>query len=306
MYYIFLSDEVRETEENPAQPEQRLSFIAPTQLPSVRKFLEETQVFLPPSPPPPSLPSPLSTLPPRHRRYCCRSSLSTPRHPLPPCLLFRFFLRIQWSPNPSRTTLPPSRLRYPSFSSYLGGTASRNNSIFLCEYNFAFNLFSPLFPSLTRSLAKIPTASRFLSPFFPLRHYLIPFAFSRSPFSTFSLALLLRVSFRFFHSEPSLPPLTFVDGARPLRRSPSASSLASALAHFHHPLQPLRTASLLSVSFRSKYSVSLSFYCLSSFSFSFLSLYLSSHRVLSFSLGFILLPPLPSFCLATPFGRCNY
>lgn len=40
------------------------------------------------------------------------------------------------------------RCRHPSFSSYLAGTASRNNSIFLCEYNFAFNLFSPLFPSL--------------------------------------------------------------------------------------------------------------------------------------------------------------
>lgn len=37
-------------------------------------------------------------------------------------------------------------------------------------------------------------------------------AFSRSPFSAFSLALLLRVSFRFFQSEPSLPPLTFADG----------------------------------------------------------------------------------------------
>lgn len=45
------------------------------------------------------------------------------------------------------------RCRHPSFSSYLAGTASRNNSIFLCEYNFAFNLFSPLFPSLVLSRA---------------------------------------------------------------------------------------------------------------------------------------------------------
>lgn len=90
----------------------------------------------------------------------------------------------------------------------------------MCEYNFAFNLFSPLFPSLARSLAKIPTAVDRLS--LPLpppaprpRPPCTPLVFSRSPFSAFSLALLLRVSFRFFHSEPSLPPLTFVGEVAP-------------------------------------------------------------------------------------------
>lgn len=86
----FLPDEDRKTGESSAQPVVRLSFIAPTQLPFVRKFLEETQVFLPPSLPPPTLPSPLSTLPPQHRRHRCRSSLSdsAPRHPRnTPCRL---------------------------------------------------------------------------------------------------------------------------------------------------------------------------------------------------------------------------
>lgn len=141
--------------------------------------------------------------------------LLTPRapwYPLPPYLLFRFFLRTQWSPNPSRTTLPPSRLRYPSFSSYLGGTASRNNSIFLCEYNFAFNLFSPLFPSLACSPAKIPTAVDRLS----LPPSLPPASRALRLVLLFpiSLALLLYVSLRFFRSEPSSPPLTSVYAAR--------------------------------------------------------------------------------------------
>lgn len=84
-----------------------------------------------------------------------------------------------------------------------------------------------------------PLASSLLSPSPPP-----PFAFSRSPFSAFSLALLLRVSLRFFQSEPSSPPLTFVDGACPRRRPPSASSPVAASAHFRHPLRPLRIASL--------------------------------------------------------------
>lgn len=88
MYFLlFEQDEDRETGESSMQPVVRLSFIAPTQLPSVRKFLEETQVFLPPSPPPSSLPSPLSTLPPRHRRHRCRSDFA-PRPPRStPCRL---------------------------------------------------------------------------------------------------------------------------------------------------------------------------------------------------------------------------
>lgn len=84
-----------------------------------------------------------------------------------------------------------------------------------------------------------PLTSSLLSPSPPPS-----FAFSRSPFSAFSLALLLRVSLRFFQSEPSSPPLTFVDGACPRRRPPSASSPVAASAHFHHPLRPLRIASL--------------------------------------------------------------
>ena len=107
-------------------------------------------------------------------RRAGRKFLESPCLPLAPPTplssqpLFRFFLRAQWSPNPSRTALPPT-----SFSSYLGGTASRNNSIFLCEYNFAFNLFSPLFPSFVTVRSPLaptprnhhPSTSQFHDPF---------------------------------------------------------------------------------------------------------------------------------------------
>jgi len=196
--------------------------------------------------PPTARRPPLSTLPPLDILGTARPSLTHPSlhppwYPLPPYLLFRFFLRTQWSPNPSRTTLPPSLLRYPSFSSYLGGTASRNNSIFLCEYNFAFNLFSPLFPSLARSPAKIPTAVDRLSlppslppalppslpPILPLslslpcppRLLLGASSFSFFPSRSRSF---FAFSLRFFRSEPSSPPLTSVYGVRP----PPASSFS--------------------------------------------------------------------------------
>ena len=115
------------------------------------------------------------------------------------------------------------RCRHPSFSSYLAGTASRNNSIFLCEYNFAFNLFSPLFPSLVLSRAPGDPNSR------------------GSPLSlSLSLSLSLRVSLLppfsrclrpccLFH-EPSSPPPTSVYGG--LSLDPALSRfLFSALCH---------------------------------------------------------------------------
>jgi hypothetical protein len=177
--------------------------------------------------PPTARRPPLSTLPPLDivgtaaaRPSLTHPSLQPPWYPLPPYLLFRFFLRAQWSPNPSRTTLPPSLLRYPSFSSYLGGTASRNNSIFLCEYNFAFNLFSPLFPSLARSPAKIPTAVDRLSlpPSRPLPPSLPP---SSAPSPHRPLA-----------SSSGSPRSPFSLLARaPSSRSASVSSAANLLRH---------------------------------------------------------------------------
>lgn len=187
-------DEDRETGERARRSRWCAFLLSPLDSATLRKKISRRNAGLSPAiatpPPPPRLSHrhfPLSHLdiagtaaarPP--------DSAPRPRRSIPPCRpsrLFRFFLRTQWSPNPSRTTLPPSRLRYPSFSSYLGGTASRNNSIFLCEYNFAFNLFSPLFPSLARSLAKIPTAVDRLSlPLsLPPRHPPPPYSSSPSP-----------------------------------------------------------------------------------------------------------------------------
>lgn len=176
------------------------------------------------------------------------------------------------------TARPHTRsLRYPSFSSYLGGTASRNNSIFLCEYNFAFNLFSPLFPSLARSLAKIPTAVDRLSlPSSTPSHAYRSLRLTGSlPPSLLSLALLTRVSLRFFHSEPSSPPLTSVYG----ELAPSDVLLHSLISRRHRSRRP-RTLSPSSStpshchaavrSFRSKHSALL---CL--FLYLFLSIYLS-------------------------------
>lgn len=126
-----------------------------------------------------------------------------------------------------------------------------------------------------------PLTSSLLSPSPPPS----PFAFSRSPFSAFSL--LLRVSLRFFQSEPSSPPLTFVDGACPRRRSPSASSPVAASAHFHHPLRPLRIASLPSVPFALNIQL-LSFFLFFSLS---LSRYFSTIAVHLFLRLFLHCPP---------------
>ena len=104
-----------------------------------------------PLPPPPATTAyttspPLPALPSEHNG--ARIHLGQPYPPPPP----------PPPPQPPPTASPsaPRRSRRPSFSSYLGGTASRNNSIFLCEYNFAFNLFSPLFPSPALLLSHAP------------------------------------------------------------------------------------------------------------------------------------------------------
>lgn len=49
--------------------------------------------------------------PPSHLDIASTAAARVPVRLTPPssCLLFRFFLRTQWSPNPSRTTLPPAR-----------------------------------------------------------------------------------------------------------------------------------------------------------------------------------------------------
>lgn len=140
----------------------------------------------------------------------------------------------------------------------------------MCEYNFAFNLFSPLFPSLACSPAKIPTAVDRLSLFLPLSSPALCLVL----LFPFSLALLLRVSLRFFRSEPSSPPLTSVYEARP----PPTSLLYPHLPPLPPrtfttpPPQPLHTASLPSIPFVLNTPL---LFLLSPFTFSFDSLSLS-------------------------------
>lgn len=126
----------------------------------------------------------------------------------------------------------------------------------------------------------------------------------------FSLTLLLRVSLRFFRSEPSSPPLTSVYEAR----LPPTS-----LLYPHLPPLPPRTFttpppstpsySLAAVhSFRPKHPASLSpiavhLFLRFSLSLSFLSLSRSLYPCSSFLFSFIRLPPPRSLPL---FGRCNY
>lgn len=155
-------------------------------------------------------------------------------------------------PYPPLCLASPSALRrsrHPSFSSYLAGTASRNNSIFLCEYNFAFNLFSPLFPSLLLSRAPgYPNSRRsslslslYLSPSLSL---LLPFRCLRCvAFSTNLLRHLHPPSTErglSLYSAPSSLPLSVTRApsfVQTTPRSPSVPfSLLSATPAATHPL----------------------------------------------------------------------
>lgn len=94
----------------------------------------------------------------------------------------------------------------------------------------------------------------------------------------FSLALLPRVSLRFFRSEPSSPPLTSVYGSHPLPTSSFSLISRRRLRVLSPPPQSLHAASLPSIPFVLNSPL---LFLLSPFTFSYAAL---SFSLLSFSL----------------------